>query len=257
MTQPRQTALITGASRGIGRAIALALASEGFNIIINYASNTSAAQKTQSEVEARGAKAHAIQADIGQSSDRQRLAEAAWNAFGRIDLLVNNAGVAPAVRADLLEATEDSFDRVIGINLKGPYFLTQLIVKKMLHAKPVGSPKIVNISSLSADTASTNRGDYCIAKAGMAMMTKLYAARLAEHGINVYEIRPGIVETDMTAAVKSKYEKMILEEKITPIARWGQPEDVAKAVVAIARDLFPYSTGDVFHVDGGFHVRRL
>ncbi|MGA3066587.1 MAG: 3-ketoacyl-ACP reductase [Tepidisphaeraceae bacterium] len=257
MGQGNQTALITGASRGIGRGIAMGLAREGFNIVINYVSNASAAGEVRAEVESIGAKAVTIQADIGSSADRKRLSEEGWSAFGRIDLLVNNAGVAPSVRADLLEATEESFDRLINIDLKGPYFLTQLIARKMSQAQPIGAPKIVNISSASAYAASTNRGDYCVAKAGMAMMTKLYAARLAEYGINVYEIRPGITETDMTAAVKAKYDQMIMNQDVLPIHRWGQPDDVARAVVAIAKDLLPYSTGEVINVDGGFHFRRL
>jgi 3-oxoacyl-[acyl-carrier protein] reductase len=252
-----QTALITGGSRGIGRGIALGLAGEGFNVIINYAGNSTAAAETKKLAEGLGAKAVTIQADVGIAADRKRLAEESWKAFGRIDVLVNNAGVAPAVRADLLEATEESFDRLVNINLKGPYFLTQLVARKMIEAKGAGTFKIVNITSVSAEAASPNRGDYCVAKAGLAMMTKLYAARLAEHGINVYEIRPGIIETDMTAGVKAKYDQMILHDKINPIARWGKPEDVARAVCAIARDLLPYSTGDVIYVDGGFHLRRL
>jgi 3-oxoacyl-[acyl-carrier protein] reductase len=252
-----QTALVTGGSRGIGRGIVLGLAAEGFNVIINYAGNAGAAEETKKKVEGLGAKAITIQADISAATDRKRLAEEAWKAFGGIDILVNNAGVAPTVRADLLEATEESFDRLMNINLKGPYFLTQLIARKMIDQKDSGARKIVNITSVSAEAASPNRGDYCVAKAGLAMMTKLYAARLAEEGINVYEIRPGIIETDMTAGVKAKYDQLILKDKINPIARWGKPEDVARAVCAIARDLLPYSTGDVIYVDGGFHLRRL
>jgi 3-oxoacyl-[acyl-carrier protein] reductase len=252
-----QTALVTGGSRGIGRGIALGLAGEGFNVIINYAGNAGAAAETKKKVEGLGAKAITIQADISVAADRKRLAEEAWKAFGGIDILVNNAGVAPTVRADLLEATEESFDRLININLKGPYFLTQLIARKMIEQKGPGARKIVNITSVSAEAASPNRGDYCVAKAGLAMMTKLYAARLAEEGINVYEIRPGIIETDMTAGVKAKYDQLILKDKINPIPRWGKPQDVARAVCAIARDLLPYSTGDVIYVDGGFHLRRL
>jgi NAD(P)-dependent dehydrogenase (short-subunit alcohol dehydrogenase family) len=257
MSNQSPVALVTGASRGIGRGIALELAREKFRVVINYASNEQAAQLVQREVESAGSQAKIVQADIGSSPDRQRLAEEAWNAFGRIDLLVNNAGIAPSVRADILDATEESFDKLIGTNLKGPYFLTQLIVKKMLAAKPVIAGKIVNITSISAYTASTNRGDYCIAKAGLAMMTQLYAMRLAEHGINVYEIRPGVIETDMTGPVKAKYDKLILEENLTPIRRWGKPEDVGRAVVAIAKDLLPFSTGEVLNVDGGFHMKRL
>jgi NAD(P)-dependent dehydrogenase (short-subunit alcohol dehydrogenase family) len=255
MSESNPTALITGASRGIGRGIALALAAERFNIVINYASNAQAAAQVRQEAESAGARATVVQADIAVSADRQRLAEQAWAAFGRIDLLVNNAGIAPPVRADILDATEQSFDKVIATNLKGPYFLTQLIARRMLEAPIHG--KIVNITSVSAEAASVNRGDYCLAKAALAMMTLLYAVRLAEAGINVYEIRPGIIETDMTGPVKAKYDKLILEDGITPIRRWGQPIDVAKAVVAIATDLLPFSTGQVIHVDGGFHLRRL
>jgi len=251
------SALITGASRGIGRAIALALSREGFNIAINYATSAAAAQEVQRQVESAGVRAVVIQADISSAPDRRRLADEAWSAFGRIDLLVNNAGIAPSARVDLLEASEESFDRLISTNLKGPYFLTQLIAKKMIAAQPIGSPKIINITSVSAYAASTNRGDYCIAKAGLSMMTKLYAARLAEYGINVYEIRPGIIETDMTGPVKAKYDKLIMQDDLTPIRRWDKPEDVARAVVAIAKDYFAFSTGEVINVDGGFHLRRF
>ena len=178
------------------------------------------------------------------------------DAFGRIDLLVNNAGVAPTKRADILtrDADETSFDRLININLKGPYFLTQLVANQMVQQ---ASGRIVNITSVSAYAASVNRGDYCIAKAGLSMMTKLWATRLAEFGINVYEIRPGVIETDMTGPVKAKYDELIFQKDLTPIRRWGKPEDVAKAVVAIATDLLPFSTGEVIDVDGGFHLRRL
>lgn len=256
MSESNPTALITGASRGIGRGIALALAGERFNVVINYARNSSAAREVRQEAESAGVGAVVVQADIAASAGRKRLAKQAWAAFGRIDLLVNNTGIAPPERADILQASEQSFDKVISTNLKGPYFLTQLIARRMLEAVPAIQGKIVNISSISAETASVDRGDYCLAKAAGAMMTKLYASRLAEHGINVYEIRPGIIETDMTRPVKAKYDKLILDG-ITPIRRWGQPADVARAVVAIAKDLLPFSTGQVINVDGGFHLRRL
>jgi 3-oxoacyl-[acyl-carrier protein] reductase len=259
MADVAKVALITGASRGIGRGIALGVARAGFSCVINYASNVAAAEEVKREVEQIGGRAVIVRADVGSSADRGRLVEEAYVAFGRIDVLVNNAGVAPAVRADLLEASEESFDRLININLKGPYFLTQLVARRMIDQIQQGklrSPKIVNITSVSAYAASTNRGDYCVAKAGLAMMTQLYAARLAEFGINVYEIRPGIIETDMTGPVKAKYDQL-LEQGLTPIKRWGQPEDVARAVAAIAKDLLPFSTGEVINVDGGFHLRRL
>jgi NAD(P)-dependent dehydrogenase (short-subunit alcohol dehydrogenase family) len=250
-------ALITGASRGIGRGITLALAKEKFDVVINYHSNLPAAQEVEQHCRAFGVRTHLVQADIASGEDRRRLVEETYKVFGRVDLLVNNAGIAPSIRADLLEASEESFDRLINTNLKGPYFLTQLVARRMLEMHPIGSPRIVNITSISAYAASINRGDYCVAKAGLAMMTQLFAARLAEHGINVYEIRPGIIETDMTGPVKAKYDKLILQEGITPIRRWGRPDDVARAVVAVARDLLPFSTGEVINVDGGFHLRRL
>mgnify|MGYP001791964463 CR=1 FL=1 len=180
-------------------------------------------------------------------------------------MLVNNAGVAPAVRADLLEADEESFDRLIRINVRGPYFLTQLAARWMIEQSAAagsvpgsagGGPKIVTISSVSAYTASINRGDYCVAKAALSMLTPLYASRLAEHGINVYEIRPGIIATAMTGPVHEKYDRLIADG-LTPIKRWGTPEDVGRAVAAIAENLLPFSTGEVINVDGGFHLRRL
>jgi NAD(P)-dependent dehydrogenase (short-subunit alcohol dehydrogenase family) len=260
-------ALITGASRGIGRGIALELAKLGYDLVVNYAGNADAAQRTAadcvsvSNANGRKTRAEVCQADIAQGTDRQRLVEFARAQFNRLDLLVNNAGVAPNVRADLLETSEESFDRLMQINVKGPFFLTQLVANWMIEevqsSKPkVQRPKIVTISSISAYTASVNRGEYCISKAALSMLTPLFAARLAEHGINVYEIRPGIIATDMTAAVKEKYDKLI-GEGLTPIPRWGTPEDVGKAVAAIAQDWLPFSTGEVINVDGGFHVRRL
>jgi len=256
------TALITGASRGIGRAIALALAGEKYDCVINYARNEAAALEVKKQIETAGGRAIAIQADIGASADRRRLVEEVLEDFGRIDVLVNNAGVAPEVRQDILEASEESFDRVMGTNLKGPYFLTQLVARQMIEQAGRGQAaasggKIITISSVSAYAASVNRGDYCVSKAGLSMMTKLFASRLAEYGIGVYEIRPGIIETDMTGPVKEKYDKLIFEGDLTPVKRWGKTEDVAKAVVAIVKELLPFSTGEVINVDGGFHLRRL
>ncbi len=232
-----QTALITGGSRGIGRAIVLELARLGFDCAINYASNLEAAQETLRQVESCGRRGLLVQRNIGQHDDRQRIVDETYRAFSRIDVLVNNAGVAPRQRADILEATEESFDRLIEINLKGPYFLTQLVARRMIEQKIPG--KIVTVSSVSAYAASTNRGDYCISKAGLSMMTSLYAARLAEFGIGVFEIRPGIIETDMTGPVKEKYDKLIFENDLTPIKRRGKPEDVAKAVGADCHRLAP------------------
>lgn len=260
-------ALITGASRGIGRGIALELARLGWNLVINYAGNHAAAQATAADCLAtaqsagHGIRAEPFQADIAEAAQRGQLLAFTRQTFGRLDLLVNNAGVAPTVRADLLEATEESFDRLIRINVKGPYFLTQQAARWMVEQAahtPAGQPRprIVTITSISAYTASVNRGDYCLAKAALAMLTPLFAARLAEHGIQVFEIRPGIIATDMTGPVKARYDQLIANG-LTPIARWGRPEDVGKAVAAIAQGLFPFSTGEVFNVDGGFHLRRL
>ncbi|MDX2080914.1 MAG: 3-ketoacyl-ACP reductase [Terrimicrobiaceae bacterium] len=255
-------ALITGASRGIGRGIALSLARTGtHDLVINYAGNEAAARECQAlATEAGGGRIRVeiCQGDISVAADRERLLEFTRSTFGRLDVLVNNAGVAPNVRADLLEAGEESFDRLISINLKGPYFLTQAAAKWMIDgpAHPEFPKAIVNITSISVYTASVNRGDYCIAKAGLAMMTKLFAARLAEFRIGVFEIRPGVIETDMTGPVKEKYDKLFAEG-LTPINRWGRPDDIGRAVAAVATGAFPYSTGEVINVDGGFHLHIL
>ena len=258
----KKSVLVTGASRGIGRGIAIELAKSGHRIAINYAGNAEAAAEALALVKAAGGDGFIVQGDVAVAADRERLVAETVKNFGRIDLLVNNAGVAPKVRADLLDAGEESFDRLFSINLKGPYFLTQLVAKQMLAQAPDAEGfrgRIVNITSISVYTASINRGDYCMVKAGLAMMTKLFADRLANDGINVYEIRPGVIATDMTGAVKAKYDKLILEDErgITPIRRWGKPEDIGRAVEAIAADKFPFSTGTAFDVDGGFHLQRL
>ena len=256
MTQ-RPVAIVTGASRGIGQAIAVELAALGFDLVLNRVQH--APTQTQEQVEALGARCEFVPGDISCAQDRRRIVDTAKDKFGRCDLLVNNAGVAPLKRMDILEATEESFDRVLAINLKGPYFLTQLVANWMIEQKkqnPARPFRIVNISSISAYTSSPSRGEYCVSKAGVSMMTKLYADRLAEYNIGVFEISPGIIETDMTSAVKDKYDKLIAEG-LTPIKRWGKPEDVAKAVGAIAEGRLDFSTGTVINVDGGFHLRRL
>ena len=260
-------ALVTGASRGIGRGIALALARLGYSVVVNYRADAASAQQT---VDAcgkasgeTGASCMALpcQADIANATDRSRLLDFTRTQFGRLDVLVNNAGVAPEVRMDLLETTESSMDRLLGINLKGPFFLTQQAARWMIEQAPhrgtsAPSLKIITISSISSYTTSLMRGEYCISKAALSMMTPLFAARLAEHGIQVFELRPGLIETDMTSEVKPRYDGLIAGG-LTPIRRWGTPEDVGRAVAAIASDGFPFSTGDAFNVDGGFHLRRL
>ncbi len=236
----------------------LALARAGWTTVVNYHSAAQAAKEVAAEVNALGAKAAVVQADVGSAADRERLVQAALD-LGPLELLVNNAGMAPRQRADLLQMSESSYDEVMNVNLRGPFFLTQRVAHAMIQqvqAGAGGAPTIINIGSVSAYASSTNRGEYCISKAGVAMMTALFADRLAEYGINVYEIRPGIIATDMTSVVQEKYDRMI-DEGLTPIRRWGIPDDVARAVLAIAKGDFPFSTGEVFNVDGGFHLRRL
>lgn len=258
-------ALITGASRGIGRGIALALAGAGFDLVLNYRAQIEAAERTASDCLQAGRQAghdiavEVIQADVAIAGDRQRLLETARRRFTCLHLLVNNAGVAPEVRADLLEASEASFERLLRVNVQGPYFLTQQAARWMIETVPAPSESrrhIITIGSISAHAASIQRGDYCVSKAALGMLTPLFAARLAEYGIGVFEIRPGIIATDMTAPVREKYDRLIAEG-LLPIARQGEPADVGQAVLAIAEGRFPYSTGEVLHVDGGFHLRRL
>jgi len=252
-------AIITGSGRGIGRGIAIQLARAGWSIVINDVGSPEPSQETLGLVRAEGSDGIVVIADITSSADRERLIDETLKSFRRIDLLVNNAGIGPKQRLDILEISEQSMNEVLAVNLIGPFFLTQLVARKMIELvdqKIVKYPKIVNIGSISAFTSSTSRAEYCISKAGVGMTTTLYADRLAKHGINVYEIRPGIIETPMTAGVKDKYDKLIAEG-ITPIQRWGQPEDIGKAITAIAEGYLPFSTGQVINVDGGFHIQRL
>lgn len=255
-----KTALVTGAARGIGRAIACALANQGFCLAIVDIADEEITRQVVLECEKSGNKALAIRADISNSDQREKIIKAIKKEFKRLDLLVNNAGVAPRQRVDLLQATEESYDRVMNINLKGPYFLTQACANWMIEQKNKDKtvyPIIINISSISAYTSSPARGEYCLSKAGVSMMTQLYADRLAEHNIPVYEIRPGIIKTDMTAAVTEKYDQLIFNQGLTPFRRWGTPEDIANAVCAITNGHFPFSTGEIINVDGGFHMKRL
>lgn len=259
MAVNRRTAIVTGASRGIGRGIAEALGRLGYGVVVNYNRSAEAAEEVATAIREGGGEPVLVQADVANLADHDRLVEAATGTFGRIDLLVNNAGVAPTVRADLLDATPESYDRVMEINLRGPYFLTQRVARTMVQQVSSGQGDrlaIVNIGSVSAYTASPMRGEYCLSKAALGMVTALFADRLAEYGINVYEIRPGIISSDMTGPVKEKYDQLIADG-LTPIRRWGTPADVAAAVVAIAEGYLPFSTGQVLDVDGGFHLRRL
>jgi 3-oxoacyl-[acyl-carrier protein] reductase len=252
-------ALITGSRRGIGLGIAIELAQAGFRLVLNGTTAIEESQESIRAVQSTGAKCHYIQADISNTAERAETISKIQSKFGRLNILVNNAGVAPTPREDILIAGEESFDRLLRINLKGPYFLTRDVANWMIDqqkAAPKQKFKIINISSINAFTASPSRGEYCISKAAMGMMTALFAARLAEYGIGVYEIRPGITKTDMTTVVKDKYDLMIAEG-LVPMARWGLPKDIGKAAVALCKDYFPYSTGEVINVDGGFHLKTL
>ena len=243
-------AVVTGGSRGIGRAIAECLLKKDFTVVVTARSETVETQEMKKQY---GDKFHFVSCDISDEESRKNLVSFVERSFGRLDLLVNNAGVAPRERKDILEITPDDFDYLTDINLKGTFFVTQEMTPLLIKNE---KSRIVNISSMSAYTASVNRGEYCISKAGISMITKLFAARLARYGVSVIEIRPGIIETDMTSKVKEKYEKLIAEG-ITPIDRMGQPEDVAKCVVSVAEGNFDFCTGTVIDCDGGFNVRRL
>ncbi|MCA9266366.1 MAG: 3-ketoacyl-ACP reductase [Planctomycetales bacterium] len=269
-------AIVTGASRGIGRAIAERLASADHRVLVNYCHRRDAADEVVAAITLATGDPHrarVAQADVGSAPDRHRLVEEAVNWAGRVDILVNNAGITSPGRLDVLDATEENWDLVLGTNLKGPFFLTQLVAKQMLTQTPLSSGTeadrladnvafdqrrgtIVNISSVSAYAVSTNRPDYCVAKAGLEMATWLFATRLADEGVLVYEISPGVIASDMTAPVREKYDALIADG-LTPIRRWGQPDDVAQAVTSLATGAFPFCTGQRIHVDGGFHMRRL
>jgi NAD(P)-dependent dehydrogenase (short-subunit alcohol dehydrogenase family) len=252
-------ALVTGASRGIGRGIALELARLGHVVLVNYHTRRDAADDVVAKIHRDGGHAVSVQGDVSDTEDRRVLVERAIDFGGRLDVLVNNAGITSPGRQDLLQATEQGWDQVLGTNLKGPFFLAQLAARRMIdliHAATIPGGKVINISSISAYAISTDRADYCIAKAGMGAMTWLLADRLAVEKIQVFEICPGLIATDMTEPVRKKYDQQ-LAAGLVPQRRWGQPEDVARAVGAIVSEAFPYSTGERINVDGGFHIRRL
>lgn len=258
-TSQRPVALVTGGTRGIGLGISRHLAAEGFDLAVNGMRDAAAVGDVIRELERTGATVMYCRGNLGVSDDRQRMIAEVQKKFGRLQVLVNNAGMAPRERRDILEATEESFDEVLSTNLKGTYFLSQLAANWMIAQKKV-SPEyfgtIVNISSISATVASVNRGEYCVSKAGMSMATQLFAVRLGEFDIPVYEVRPGVINTDMTSGVKEKYDKLI-DGGLTVQKRWGQPDDVGKVVAALATRKFPYSTGQVIMVDGGLTIPRL
>lgn len=254
----KKTAIITGGSRGIGFAIARQLGEDGFNVVIIARSNKEDNADNFKLLEDLGIDYLYIQADVCSADDRERIVNETVSKFGGIHVLVNNAGVAPSVRRDLLEMTEESFDRVIGINTKAAMFLTQLVAKQMISQPLEGKKRgtIINVSSCSAVVSSVSRGEYCVSKAALSMLTTLYADRLSAEGIMVNEVRPGVISTDMTSKVQEKYDKLIAEG-VFPISRWGLPEDVAGAVSALCSDKFLYTTGNYVDVDGGFHIKRL
>lgn len=254
----KQTAIVTGGSRGIGFAIAEQLGRDGFNIVILDINEKASYAENLGKLDEQGIPYEYVQGNICLAGDRQRLIDTAVKRFGGVHVLVNNAGVAPAARADLLDMTEESFDRVLGVNTKGTMFMTQAAAKQMLRQPAEGKKRgtVINISSCSAVVSSTNRGEYCVSKAGVSMLTTLYADRLAREGIMVHEVRPGVIDTDMTSQVREKYDKLF-EEGAFPIARWGTPEDIAGVVSAFAGDKFLYTTGNYVDVDGGFHIKRL
>jgi 3-oxoacyl-[acyl-carrier protein] reductase len=254
-----KVALVTGGSRGIGFGIAECLAKDGFDLAINGVRDESNVEGVLDRLRDHGTKVIYCQGDISSQESRKSIIDKVKSGFGQLNVIVNNAGVAPKQRNDILEATEESFDYVIGTNLKGTYFLTQLAANWMVAQRQADQQYhgcIINVTSVSSTVASVNRGEYCIAKSGLSMVTKLYAARLGEFQIPVYEIRPGVIATDMTSGVKEKYDKMF-SEGLAVQSRWGYPEDIGKAAAGLARGDFPYSTGQVIMVDGGMTIQRL
>jgi len=255
----KKVALVTGGSRGIGLGIARCLAGEEYDIVVCGVRPESDVSSAMEDLRALGAQVQYHQADVADAAARSRMLHQIREQFGRLNVLVNNAGVAPRIRADILEATEQSFERVMRINLQGPYFLTQAAARWMIELRkgdPAFEAAIVNISSISATVASPSRGDYCISKAGVSMATRLWAVRLAEFGVPVYEVRPGLIKTDMTEVVTAKYDRLI-DAGLTLQPRWGFPEDVGRAVAMLIRGDLPYSTGQVIVVDGGMTVPHL
>lgn len=255
----KKVALVTGGSRGIGFGISLELAKAGYNVVVNGRRSPEEVESALDKLREQGVQAMYCQGDVASEQDQKEMLSQIKSTFNRLDLLVNNAGVAPLVRDDILIATQESYERVMNINLKGPYFLTQKVANWMIEQK--SSIRgfrgcIVNVGSISATVVSTNRGEYCLSKAAVGMMTQLFAVRLGEYDIPVYEIRPGVVATDMTAGVQDKYDKLIGEGLMVQ-RRWGQPEDNGKVVVAMAEGYMPYSTGQVVMVDGGLTIPRL
>ncbi len=256
----KRVALITGGSRGIGLGIAHAIAAEGWSVAINGMRPDEQVQDTIEELRQHGTDVIYCQGNVGDTQDHKRMLNQIMDKWGQLNALINNAGVAPKERKDLLDMSEESYDRVMGINLRGPFFLSLAAAKLMVQSKgqDANFPAfLVNISSISATVVSPNRGQYCMSKAGISMATQLLAARLGKEEIPVYEVRPGIIKTDMTSTVKGKYDSLILDGDLCVQPRWGLPEDVGKAVASLIRGDFPYSTGQVIMVDGALTMPRL
>ncbi len=254
-----KTALVTGGTRGIGFGIAQALANEGWDLVLNGMRAETDVSEPLAALRGKGSKVAYARGDIGSVEGRSGIMDVVRDFSGTLNLLVNNAGVAPKKRLDILDTTEESYDFVVDTNLKGAFFLTQAVANDMVAAKrgdEAFSGAIVNVSSISATVISVNRGEYCIAKAGLSMVTSLFATRLGEYGIPVYEVRPGVTKTDMTSGVSEKYDKLIADG-LCVTKRWGYPEDVGKAIASLARGDFPYSTGQVIMLDGGLTLPRL
>jgi len=250
---------VTGARRGIGRGIAYALADAGFDVVLNDAIDDTAARETLETVRSKGRRATFVPDSIADLAVHAQLVEQAFGAYGTLDCLVNNAGIQVKVRGDILDVKPESFDELLAVNLRGTFFLTQAVAKRMLaESRSPGDPprSIVTISSVNARIAGPNRAEYCIAKTGLAMVNQLFAVRLADAGIMCFEIRPGIIRTDMTAPAKERYDKLIAEG-FTPVRRWGEPADVGRTVAALASGALPFDTGDAFHVDGGLHIQHF
>lgn len=257
--QQRAVAVVTGARQGIGKGIALALAKSGFDIVMADLLHDDVARQTISEIGAHGAACKFVESDIADVDKRFEITDKFFAAFGHVDTLVNNAGVQVKVRGDLLDVSPESYDRVMGINLRGTFFLTQAVARRMIEhsSTPTSQHRsIVTISSANAYLVGPDRPEYCFSKMSLSMMTKAFALRLGKHGIATYEIRPGIIRTAMTLPVKEKYDGWIANG-ITPMARWGEPDDVGRTVATLASGLIPFSTGDAFHVDGGLHIQKL
>ncbi len=253
----RRRVLVTGARRGIGRGIAYAFAEAGDDVVVNDLVEDDAVAETLDGIALRGGRGAFVRADVADIGGHDAFLDAVGAAFGGVDVLVNNAGISVAKRGDLLDVTPESFDRLIAVDLRAPFFLTQAVARRWLAEAPGPHPRsVITISSANVEVVGLNRAEYCLAKTALPMMTKLFAVRLAEEGIGVFEIRPGIIRTDMTAVAKERYDRLI-GEGLTPVRRWGEPDDVGRAAVALASGAFHFSVGDAIHVDGGLHIKQL